>query len=136
MRAGSDIASALGLLVLEVFAVVALWYYHAIASWGHNQSSNAPDAEPYDMTPMYVGIGVIAAVALLFAVGLIRARAPISATVQVVVALALALAAVGGEAYDRRLNEPASTPTSDTPAGSGGMGACRSGGDSHECLGG
>ncbi|MER7173718.1 DUF6234 family protein [Streptomyces mesophilus] len=131
---------ALLMAVADIAALVAAGLMLGLRGWaqssqGGERASAAPSDPPMDWTPA-VWFGVVFAVMVLLAYACWTGGLRITGGVQAAFAVlaGILLSVVLAQEYDRSHPEPAAPAPSSTYHGS--YSQCRSGGDSHECLGG
>lgn len=122
-RVAGDVLLALALLAAEAAVGAIVLFLLIMDGWG----------EPAEDRPFLIALGVGAALTGTCAVFLLRARLPAAGLTQGLLAVAFAGVALFGIASADGTGGSGGSGT----GGTGGPGsACRSGGDSHECLGG
>ncbi|MBX9421049.1 DUF6234 family protein [Streptomyces lateritius] len=123
---GADVGTAVGLLLLEVLAVLVilgLWLVSGVSlDPGRTVKPDPPGGH-------LVAAGVVGALAAMAAVIAFRSRAVVSAYSQCFMAAVVAVGIVAGAKAQRHEDGPARP----APAVTGEAG-CRSGGDNSECV--
>ncbi|GGO58076.1 MULTISPECIES: DUF6234 family protein [Streptomyces] len=125
---GPDVATAVGLFLLEgvfLFVVFAKWFLSGVSF------DPAEDPEPDRLGGYLVVTGAVGLFAVLAGVAAGRMRAVVTLWTQVLMAILVVVAVLGGLEYEERedrRSQPTPAPAWTGPAG------CRSGGDSHECA--
>ncbi|MFI9585836.1 DUF6234 family protein [Streptomyces sp. NPDC052236] len=125
---GADVGAALGLLFLEVLAVLLIFGIWMLSAFSLDPGTTV---EADRLWSYLVAAGVIGALALVAAVIASRSRAVVTAWTQCFMAVFVVVAVFGGVAvqqHEDRLRHP-----DPAPAFTGEVG-CRSGGDNSECA--
>ncbi len=137
MHRGADAGLAVCMLVLDGLGV--LLTFLMMVGTGLDEAldpSGTPDSDASAGEIALIGLGLIAAFAVVSCALLLRNQARIAGTLQGAVACVAVLVALGGLASERSeagLDPAPTEDTSDTYTGPGGQ--CRSGGDNSECEG-
>ncbi|MEU9112079.1 DUF6234 family protein [Streptomyces sp. NPDC048483] len=129
-----DIALAVLVLVSDVVAVAALTFFSALSAW--EEAGMFGDSSPREESPSFpdegllIAYGVVVALLLLTAYGFVRTGRPVTASAQILAAVAVCAVVAYGAAAAQR-----DAPPAPVPASSGGANGhqCHSGGDNHEC---
>ncbi|GGZ13691.1 hypothetical protein GCM10010387_02170 [Streptomyces inusitatus] len=130
LRAGADIALAIGLLVIDAVAALIAFVF-GLDTVGYTLFDPGADNSPLSLVRPLTYVAAVGGIVLVSAILLFRARVVISSGVQAFAGLALVSAAVIGINHAEREARPQPAPTERGPGS-----LCRSGGDSSECLGG
>ncbi|QKW08247.1 hypothetical protein HUT18_19585 [Streptomyces sp. NA04227] len=125
---GADVGAAVGLLLLEVLALLVILGMWMVTGWSLDP---ARTVSPDPLWGYLVAAGVVGALAVVAAVIAFRSRALVTVWTQCFMAVVVVAGVVGGVAIQRqedRTDHPAPAPAFTGEAG------CRSGGDNSECA--
>ncbi|MGA5193256.1 DUF6234 family protein [Streptomyces exfoliatus] len=126
---GADVGTAVGLLLLEVLALLVIFGVWLVSGVSLDPSRSV---SPDPLGGYLVAAGVVGTVTVVAAVIAARSRAVVTAWTQCFMTVVVVAGATGGAAVQR--HEDRTEHPAQAPAFTGETG-CRSGGDNNECAG-